>query len=128
MNIFNVRLIKYICPLFVILGPIMATYGANSPPSWAEEVLQKYDYHSKILTGISYKSNLRGEVETIYKDRSYILFPSFKTIAISFTSKTNQEDKVTFKESMVRSYIALLTYLASLFGTWWYWIRRKTPN
>ena len=76
-----------------------------------------------------------GDRESQESSRSFILFPSFKTVEVTkhsytkldpetnFQEKTEEKSEVTTEESTFTSYYALLSYFAFLFGTWWYWIR-----
>ena len=118
------KLLKYLCPLFSILIPIFIIAGAFiSPPNWAEGVLQKYEFSSKILVGYSSKFTLSAENETHNESRSYVLLPSLTTVTISMYSHNNEAMKITSEDSKLSFYEALLTYFLCLFGTWWFWIR-----
>lgn len=127
------KAIKYLCPLFAILIPVVAIFGAFiSPPDWAESVLRNHDYRLKVLVVFSSKSGSYGYEEYQNSSRSYILFPSFKTVTVSRHSHKNQNDEVTSEvtseESIIASYYAVLSYIAFLFGSWWYWIRPKSKQ
>lgn len=124
------------CPLFAILLPVMVICGAIiSPPTWVESALSKHDYNFKILIGFSSMNRGSGDRESQESSRSYILFPSLKTVEITkhtsirldpetnYQEKTEEKSEVTTDESIITSYYFLLSYLALLFGTWWYWIR-----
>jgi len=129
--------IKYLCPLFAILLPIMAICGAIvSPPSWAESALKKYDYNFKILVGVSSRNSGSGDDEYQRSSRSYILFPNLKTVKVTKHSHSNRNEEanlketseITSEESTFSAYYALLSYLGFLFGTWWYWIRAASKQ
>ena len=129
--------IKYLCPLFAILLPIIAISGAIvSPPSWAESALKKYDYRFKILVGVSSQNSSSGDDEYQSSSRSYILFPSLKAVEVKKDSHRNRNEEANFKEtseitteeSTFLTYYALLSYLGFLFGTWWYWIRAASKQ
>lgn len=128
--------IKWMCPLFSILLPVMVICGAIiSPPTWVESALSKQDYSFKILIGFSSKDVGSGDRESQTSSRSYILFPSFKTVEITkyssfkldretnFQDRTEEKSEVTTEESIFTTYYVLLSYFAFLFGTWWYWIK-----
>ncbi|MHB8123182.1 MAG: hypothetical protein ACYDG4_13615 [Desulfuromonadaceae bacterium] len=131
------KCIKYLCPTFAILLPIMAIYGALiSPPNWTESSLSKYDYSFKIFIGFSSYSKSSGNEEYQTSSRCYILFPSLKTVEVTKHSHSNRNEEANFKEtseitieeSTFLTYYALLSYLGFLFGTWWYWIRAASKQ
>ena len=114
----------------------MVIFGAIiSPPNWVESALSKHDYRFKIFIGFSSKDIGNGDRESQTSRRSYILFPSFKTVEVTkytsfkfepgtnFQEKTEEKSEITTEESMFTTYYVLLSYFAFLFGTWWYWIK-----
>lgn len=116
--------LKYLCPFFSIVIPIIAIIGAFiSPPSWAEGTLRRYDYSSRILVGFSSKFTSSAENETHNESRSYVLLPSLNTVTISMYSHNNENMKVNSEESKISFYEAVLAYILCLFGTWWYWLK-----
>ena len=100
MKLIFLKQIRYLCPLFAILVPIMAISGAIiSPPDWSESSLRKYDYKFKILIGISSRNVGNGDNESQTSSRSYILFPSFKSVEISRYSHRNRSEVVNLEEA-----------------------------
>ena len=131
------KCIKYLCPLFAILLPIMAICGALfSPPNWTESALRKFDYSFKIFIGFSSHSKSSGNDEYQTSSRSYILFPSLKTVEVTKNSHITRNEEANFKESseitieesIFSTYYTLLSNLVFLFGTWWYWIRTASKQ
>lgn len=118
-------LLKYGFPGYIILVPIVATYGHLMPWQTADQVLNKFDDQTPLMVGFKFRETRTQSGSTSYISRSYILIPSVfsepKTITIS---QTNSDTPVVVKSPY--GFLLLLGWImVCFFGSWWFWLRPK---
>ncbi len=114
-------LFKLVCPLTIILYLLVATFGFIQPWKVATPILNSYNVQTTIMIGFSYHKDSKAEIVS----RLYILIPSVLTDAkVVEIQKTNQESPVV-SESKPKFYIFIFSIFVSIFGSWWFWFRKK---
>ena len=111
-------------PLMAIGWPILATYGALSPNSSDVAALKLRGFEAAILIGITGGgSHCDNNACVEYPARrSYIVFPRLLTRPSAFEVEDGDSPRV--EEIPGAALICLVVWLACLWGTWRYWVRR----
>ncbi len=114
-------LVKLACPLAIISILFAAIYGFIQPWTVATPILNSYVGQNSIMVGFSYRKDNKAEIVS----RSYILIPSVLADAkVIKIQKVNQENPVV-SESKLEFFIFIFWIFIGVFGTWWFWLRRK---
>jgi hypothetical protein len=125
-------LVKIGLPINLVAFPSIAIYGHfNSWPP-AEEVLSRYVSQTPVMVSGGEESNTTWNGNTTqtlsYSERSYILIPSvFRDLKIVTIRQTNL-DPYEVEESELGFLYFMLWYVLCIFGTWWFWFRRRKNN
>lgn len=121
-------LIKIGAPIVVILLPGVALYGSFSSWEPASSALEKYKPERPIMVGFAMakRYSLRDGAmrNESYRKRTYVLLPStirtFKTISV----RKNADRSIVVTENRFGFPFLLVTYLACMVATWFFWFRR----
>jgi hypothetical protein len=122
---------KYGFPLYFIVLPALAVYGALSPRASAEMLRLQEPGQTPVLIGYSYRSRSTLGGSTSIESHSYLLVP--QVVSRPKVVTILQTDRLTpVREDSIGGFIQLLLGLiVSAVGTWWFWFRRnpgRPPN
>lgn len=117
---FIVNIVKYASPLFLVLMPLVAIYGAMVPWQPIESELAKHPDSIAILSGVS--AHYRGDYEKITKHYLLLNPKSLESHSLRLTVDSKGLREVKKEEG---GFIAMLvSYGFLVFGTYWFWFRR----
>lgn len=117
-------LLKYCCPILLLVVPCTAVIGILTPWPVATEAMGPGWAHQSVLIGMSYKYRVSGTKSFERRTQSYIGLPSsqhaFRTVRVT------QENGVVRTEEDPHGLLSLLaTYAVLAVGAWWFWIRPR---
>lgn len=115
-------------PAYLLLAPVLATYGWLSPWPAASAAFAQYSGQSSMLVGASYRSRYSAQSQYVRSSRSYILFPSVLSDPKIVTFALENDRVVTTVESRSGFWFLLAWLVACGVGTWWFWFRRASRN
>jgi len=113
-------ILKYACPPLAALLPCLVVVGMLSPWPVAETALGSSAAGGALLIGWEYSAHTSGAESHERREQIYAVMPTLKTITVI------QEDGNVRTEDDPKGLIsAFAGYASVLFGTWWFWLRRK---
>jgi hypothetical protein len=125
---FLILLLKYVLPLALLAFLAMPVFGHLVRWTPAEQALEHYKNETPVMVGGSYKSNSTvsdSEVKSSsYRERVYILFPSMFSAPKTVTVSQTNDEPYKISEDQYGILDLLITLSLTIFGVWWFWLRR----
>lgn len=113
-------ILKFTCPGLTAVLPCLVIVGMLSPWPVAQTALGPDSTRGALLIGWQYNYHAAGADSHERREQTYALLPTLKTVTVI------QEDGGVRTEDDPNGLIsALAGYACVLFGTWWFWLRRK---
>lgn len=75
------------------------------------------------MIGWSYRAQSSGTVTRERREQTYAVMPTLKTITV-----IEEDGKVRTDEEALGLVIALVSYALACFGTWWFWLRKRSTE
>lgn len=118
-------LLKFGFPAYLILVVATAIHGALRPWKPAETILAEHPGQLPItVRSFDYGGGRDAHPEQVRASREYVFFPAFLTDPkIVVVSQIDDEPAVALDER-IDFWLGLLWIGLSLYGTWWFWLRR----
>lgn len=113
----TLSLLKYLLPILLAGGPLLALYGAVAKPIPAAIAVKFPDKYA-VLVGLAASCT-----DSCTSRSSYALFPS-RVAATVATAPDGKTELHTDSNGLIG---LLFTYGLCGLGTWWLWRRRHTP-
>ena len=113
-------LLKYACPLLLVAGPCTVALDIASPWPVAEEALGSDAASRTLLVGWAYRAHSSDTVTHERREQTYAVMPTLKTITV-----IQEDGKVRTEENAHGLLSTLAMYASAVFGTWWFWLRKK---
>lgn len=114
------RLLKFVCPLFLVVLPCVMAFGLISPWPVAVKALGSGSSSGALLIGASYESRFSGNTSYEKREQTYALLPGLKTVTV-----IQENGEVRIEEDPHGLFSAIAIYALLGIGTWWFWLR---PN
>jgi hypothetical protein len=114
------RLLKYACPLLLLVLPCVIAFGLIAPWPVAVKELGSGAASGALLIGASYESRFSGSTSYEKREQTYALLPGLRTVTVI------QENGVVRTEEDPNGLLSVTAIYALLgVGTWWFWFRSK---
>lgn len=129
---FMLWLVKIGLPINLVAFPAAALYGHFFSWAPAEEALSRYANQTPVMVGggAGSESSWNGNITQAlrHSERSYVLFPSVFREPKIVTIRQNNNDPYQVTESEYGFLYLVVWYVVCIFGTWWFWFRKKAAS
>lgn len=114
------RVLKFVCPLLLLVLPCVMAFGLISPWPVAMKVFGASSASGALLIGAHYESRSSGNTSYEKREQTYALLPGLKTVTVI---QENGEVRTEEDSNGLLSLLAIYVLLGV--GTWWFWFRPK---